>query len=296
MKTAAAVLVVTALWCAAVMASELPSTLTIEDETYENIRWGAVTPGSVTIHHRTGVATLPLEQLPEPLQKRFGYDPQKAAAWRAAQQQRVEQQRQVAEEQRARDAAAERERLRIQQELAARRPAAPPAPAGAGSPAAPGSSSGETTVMMTPRPSATVVMLRFFQVREIQQTGPGQYRGSVTIKGDVPVCVLVDEQGKNFLESARKQRAGWEQRGRKSGGGSEEKAKKETPPLKYQTHGFGPTITYGPVVRIRPAESQSQSANAEPEFIVYAMPAEGACLKLVGSHEAISAGMRTYRW
>jgi hypothetical protein len=64
----------------------LPAKITIGSVTYEDVRWGTVTPATVTIFHTRGVATIPLEQLPQDLQKRFGYDPKKAADYRAAQQ------------------------------------------------------------------------------------------------------------------------------------------------------------------------------------------------------------------
>lgn len=57
-----------------------PASITIDGTTYEDIRWESVTPTTVTIFHKTGVATIPLWTLPPDLQKRFGYDPQKAAA------------------------------------------------------------------------------------------------------------------------------------------------------------------------------------------------------------------------
>ena len=61
-------------------------TLTIDGVTYRNARFGRTTPADVSILHATGVATVPLEKLPPELQKRFGYDPQEAAEYRAAQQ------------------------------------------------------------------------------------------------------------------------------------------------------------------------------------------------------------------
>lgn len=60
------------------------SSLTIDGYTYENVRWTRVTPSAVTIFHKTGVATIPLEKLPVELQQRFGYDPMKAERYRRA--------------------------------------------------------------------------------------------------------------------------------------------------------------------------------------------------------------------
>ena len=65
-------------------ADETNLTLTIDGVTYSNIVWRTATPATVSIFHKSGVASIPLEKLPPDLQKRFGYDPQKAAAYRAA--------------------------------------------------------------------------------------------------------------------------------------------------------------------------------------------------------------------
>ena len=65
--------------------SDAPSTsITIDGITYEEVRWGRLTPATVTMYHKVGIATVPLAKLPAELQKQFGYDPQKAAAWQAA--------------------------------------------------------------------------------------------------------------------------------------------------------------------------------------------------------------------
>ena len=90
-----------------------PSSFTIDGFTYENVRWGRITPSTATIFHKTGVATVPLEKLPRDLQEKLGYDPIKAkqyrraeaearAAWLQAKQQQLQllQQRQAEEDQR----------------------------------------------------------------------------------------------------------------------------------------------------------------------------------------------------
>jgi hypothetical protein len=67
-----------------VTSNTAPNNITIDGTTYEDVRWGRLTPSTVTIYHRTGIATVPLASLPPDLQKQFGYDPDKAAAWQAA--------------------------------------------------------------------------------------------------------------------------------------------------------------------------------------------------------------------
>ena len=77
------ILHVTLLLCvftaAAVLAQDTNTTITINGVTYENVRWGTVTPTTVSLFHKTGVATIPLSTLPPDLQTRFGYDPKKVA-------------------------------------------------------------------------------------------------------------------------------------------------------------------------------------------------------------------------
>jgi len=57
-----------------VTSNALPASITIDGTTYEEVRWGRVTPTTVTIFHKSGVATIPLWKLPPELQKQFGYD------------------------------------------------------------------------------------------------------------------------------------------------------------------------------------------------------------------------------
>src|ERR1035438_10605145 len=71
---------------ASILAEEIATNspalnLTIDNVQYENVRWGRVTPATVTIFHRTGVAAIPLWKLPPDLQTKFGYDPQRATEW-----------------------------------------------------------------------------------------------------------------------------------------------------------------------------------------------------------------------
>jgi hypothetical protein len=61
-------------------------TLTVDGVTYNDVRFGLITPVSVSIIHSTGVVSIPLTKLPPELQRQFGYNPQKAAEWQAAQQ------------------------------------------------------------------------------------------------------------------------------------------------------------------------------------------------------------------
>ena len=61
-----------------------PTKITIDGVTYENVRWGTVTPSTIAIFHKTGAATISLAKLPPDLQKEFGYDPKRAMQFEAA--------------------------------------------------------------------------------------------------------------------------------------------------------------------------------------------------------------------
>ena len=67
------------------LSEQLPATLVVDGVTYSNVIWRTATPSTVTIFHQTGVARISLQSLSPELQKHFGYDPAKAAAYDAAQ-------------------------------------------------------------------------------------------------------------------------------------------------------------------------------------------------------------------
>jgi len=86
MKLSRVAIVLFAAMVLSAKADESNVTLTIDGVIYSNVVWRSATADSVSILHKTGVASIPLEKLPPDLQKRFDYDPQKAAAYRASQQ------------------------------------------------------------------------------------------------------------------------------------------------------------------------------------------------------------------
>jgi hypothetical protein len=69
---------------ASALAEDTNTSITINGVTYQDYRWGTVTPTTVSVFHRGGVATIPLEVLSPELQKRFGYRPVDAPAGRPA--------------------------------------------------------------------------------------------------------------------------------------------------------------------------------------------------------------------
>ena len=83
-----------------VTSNTLPASITVDGTTYEEVRWQRVTPTTVTIFHKTGVATIPLDRLPTELQKRFGFNPDKAAQYQQGQAQAQAERTRELEEQR----------------------------------------------------------------------------------------------------------------------------------------------------------------------------------------------------
>lgn len=83
----------------AVRADDVVPALTVDGVTYSNVTFGTVTPARVGIIYTGGITSLPLEKLSPELQKRFGYDPQKAEQFRQAeaQQRAIQDQRLAAE-------------------------------------------------------------------------------------------------------------------------------------------------------------------------------------------------------
>ena len=60
--------------------------IVIDGVEYEDFKFSEPTVIDVTITHRKGVGKVPLVKLPPELQKQFGYDPQKVAAYEQAQE------------------------------------------------------------------------------------------------------------------------------------------------------------------------------------------------------------------
>ncbi len=69
------------------------------DKVYYNVRVKEVLPDAIIILHQEGIAKVPLEDLPENLQRAFHYDPERAKAYRAylAKQEEARRQQQAQE-------------------------------------------------------------------------------------------------------------------------------------------------------------------------------------------------------
>jgi len=71
-----------ALMLAATARADEPQTfVTTKGDRFEKAHVTEVTPATITIVHTAGIARVPLSELPTDVQKKFGYDEQKAKAW-----------------------------------------------------------------------------------------------------------------------------------------------------------------------------------------------------------------------
>ena len=59
---------------------KIPEIKTTSGKTYRDVRVTKVTPGEISIMHESGVARIPMKDLPDDLKAKFGYDPVKAEA------------------------------------------------------------------------------------------------------------------------------------------------------------------------------------------------------------------------
>ncbi len=69
--------------CSAVALAQDPpadagNALTIDGETYEEVKYVNASASKITLRHKRGIASLPIEKFPAEVQRRFGYNPQKA--------------------------------------------------------------------------------------------------------------------------------------------------------------------------------------------------------------------------
>jgi hypothetical protein len=173
----------------------LPSTITVDGITYSNVAWRTATPASVTIFHATGVASIPLEKLPPELQQRFGYDPQRAAAYRA--QESVATQRHLIEIQ-------AREQLRQKREAEAleatlRKEQAQEALARE-----------QLRVNQQATANNNVELIQLFHVDGgINPLPTGGYVAQLALTNHTTVCAHFDEEGRRYLEDASRKYAEW---------------------------------------------------------------------------------------
>jgi hypothetical protein len=190
-------------------ANSFPTKITIDGVTYEDVRWGTVTPATVSIFHSTGIASIPLEKLPPELQQRFGYDPKKATEYRAAEQ-TAEAARQEARRNQMAAAAAERERQaqleaekqKQADEIAAKQAADAAAAKQAAEPAA---TKADEDFFARLGPVTTI---RFSFASQIRPLSSGRYYTTLWYNDDrgyiQSIHVTFPEAGVNFIKSTQR--------------------------------------------------------------------------------------------
>jgi hypothetical protein len=254
-------------------SNALPASIAIDGITYSNVTWRTVTPATVTIFHRTGIATIPLEKLPPELQKRFGYDLQKAADYRGAeaiaQGQRAKK---IAEVQAAQKKLEQQQAM--EQEESARRSQQQPAN------------------QVSPSPP---VQLEFSTV-EFQPASNGVSRAILALASGEKVSVFFDANAESFLHRCLTQHISWQQQLARAEQDKENNAKPTSTPLwvndPNESGRFSPHL-----INVLTPGSDTSYSIPMPTFVVYAGQIDGSTYKLIGSHKTVRmGGSAEYSW
>ncbi|HTS18970.1 MAG TPA: hypothetical protein VMP11_15460 [Verrucomicrobiae bacterium] len=180
----------------------LPKIVTVDGVTYSNVSWRTVTPGTVTIFHQTGVASIQLAKLPSELRQHFGYDPQKAADYLQADSiTQAEQAKRIVE--------AQTVRARQQHQAALEQQAAQEQASQASPSPVPASRSNQNQ----PLQSTTVVKLDFSNV-DFQPPSNGMSCAALLLTSGTRATVLYDASAQPYLDFCASQRGVWNQQER----------------------------------------------------------------------------------
>ncbi|MGD1020757.1 MAG: hypothetical protein ABSA12_15700 [Verrucomicrobiia bacterium] len=259
----------------------LPTAITVDGVTYSNVTWRTVTPGTVTIFHETGVASISLEKLPPELQHRFGYDPQRAAAYRAqesgaAQQHLIEIQA--------------RERLRQQREAAALEAAQKEQEVQ--------EEQARGRLAALQKANANVEVIPVFHIDGgINPLPTGGYVAQLALTNHTTVCAHFDEAGRRFLEDVSRKYAEWNARQDPL----EQQLQVQAQPGTIMLYGGKGSIRvmgggYG--LTYETGDSQPVPGAAPPVSAIYAVREENSsCYSLKGSQEiSQTGGLKQYSW
>jgi hypothetical protein len=260
----------------------LRTTITVDGIIYSNVTWRTVTSASVTIFHETGVASIPLEKLPPELQQRFGYDPQKAAAYRAqelaaAQRHMVEMQAQerLRKQHEAEALAAARKQQQAQEEQAREQLRA--------------------NQMAT---ANNVEVIQLFHVDGgINALPTGGYVARLALTNHTTVCAHFDEDGRRYLEDASGKYAEWNAQQDPLEQQFQVQAQPGTIML-YGRKGGVRVLGGGYGVAYGMGGPHPAPAASPPVSTVYAVREENSsCYSLKGSRELSQAGgIKLYSW
>ena len=88
--------ILTTILLLAAMPALADTITTISGTTYSDATVTKTTPAAISIVHSTGMAKIPFKDLPAATQKKYGYDPAKAAEYEAQEAQRQAEQKQRA--------------------------------------------------------------------------------------------------------------------------------------------------------------------------------------------------------
>jgi hypothetical protein len=257
----------------------LPTTITVDGITYSNVTWHTVTPATVSIFHATGVASIPLEKLPPELQQRFGYDPQKAAAYQAqelavAQRHLLEIQarERLRQQHEAEALAAALKQQQAQEELARERLAA------------------------SQKASVNVEVIQVLHVDgAINPLATGGYVAELALTNQSIVCAHFDEDGRRFLEDASRKYAEWNAQQNPL----EQQLQVQAQPGTIMLYGGKSGVrVLGGGFAYTMGGSQPVPAASAPVFAIYAVREENSsCYTLKGSQENSQAGgSKQYSW
>ncbi len=261
----------------------LPSTITVDGVIYSNVMWRTVTSASVTIFHETGVASIPLEKLPPELQRQFGYDPQKAAAYRA-QESAAELQHMVQMH--------AKERLREQHEAEAL------AAAAIKQQQAQEELAREQLRANQMANANTVEVIPVFHVDgAINPLPMGGYVAQLALTNHTIVCAHFDEDGRRYLEDASRKYAEWNAQQ----DSLEQQLQVQVQPgtiILSGGKGGARVVGGGGLAYVMGGAQQPDPTASAPVSTIFAVHEENSsCYFLKGSREAgQTGGIKQYSW
>ncbi len=260
----------------------LPTTIAVDGVTYSNVTWRTVTPATVSIFHQTGVASIPLEKLPPELQQRFGYGPQKAAAYRT--QESVVTQRRLVEIQ-------AKEQLREQREAEALEAARKQQEAQAQAEQA------RQQLVASQQASANAEIIQVLHIDgAINPLPGGGYVAQLALTNQTTVCAHFDEDGRRYLEDASRKYAEWN--AQQNPLEQQFQVQNQSGTIMLYSGPGRPRVIAPGGVAISMGGSQPASPGPQPVFTIFAVhEPNSSCYSLKGSQEIKQAGgIKQYSW
>jgi len=254
----------------------LPTTITVDGVTYSNIMWHNVTPATVSIMHATGAVSIPLDKLPPELQRQFGYDPKKAAEYRAAERSAEAARQEALRKLRAKEAA---ERQRQAQEDAEKQKQAAEAR----------EKQAKVQLEAAQRLAARAESISMLcLVGRISPLSTNHYVAQLTLVDQTTVCVYFDESGKRYLEDADRVFGQWKTRH-----DAQEQHKRDEAQPRSQPVYIGGRLTSV----LTPGSEYNYTEQPAPVTAVYGVREANSCYSLIGSQQITqTGGFKQYSW